>query len=37
MAEQGVVEIDVAEVPEPETSVEGDIEPGDDYTEGDAA
>lgn len=37
MTEQGVVEIDVAEVPEPETPAEGDIEPGDDYVEGDAA
>lgn len=36
MTEQGVVEIDVAEVSEPETPVEGDIDPGDDYTEGDA-
>lgn len=31
---EGLVQIDVAEVPEPETPAEGDIEPGDDYAEG---
>lgn len=34
--EEGVEEIDVPEVPEPDEPVAGEIDPDDTYTEGDA-